>query len=310
MALTGTSILSQVRTATLLDSTSLTDAALLAWVNEGYNRICTRYEWPWLDAVTTLTCTPGVPSVALSTINAGLRRVAAVYDIAQRTRLMPSATQSVLAATGPAMLTDVSSTITEPLATTDGTSMTVASGSLLVSLAGHDASAGNPIYVRFTLDGEIVKITALSTNVATIERGCFGTTAATHLDNAVIKFAPMSEAARPTTYSVWAEALCLQPVPDDDYILLVVYQKAPTAIEAATSPEFDTMFHEALVHYGEFRVWQREEDLDKANAAFAHYTDMVEKMAAWYRARLDHEPWSVGSGAILPSATNTPFLNR
>jgi hypothetical protein len=312
MALHGDDLITMIRTATLLDSTSLSDTQITSWLNEGYNRICTRQDWPWLEATTTYTCTPGVASVALTSITAGLRKITALYDIGNKVRLLPAAATSLLDLTGPSYLTDVSSTITEPITNSGDLSMTVASGTLLTALAGHSPSAGNPIYVRFTLDGEIVKITALATNVATIERGCFSTTATTHLDNAVIKYVPMSEAGRPVCFTVWAESMYLNPVPDDDYILLVAYQKAPTAIVSSgspTAPEFDEQFHEALVHYGEFRTWQREEDLDKANTAYSHFMDTVNQMARWYRMRTDEEPWKLGSGRVTGRATNTEFLN-
>jgi hypothetical protein len=69
------------------------------------------------------------------------------------------------------------------------------------------------------------------------------------------------------------------------------------------------MFHSVLVHYGEFRAWQREEDLDKAAASYSHFADMLERMRLWYTQRVDDHPWSVGQPDWGRAVTNTPFLD-
>ena len=90
----------------------------------------------------------------------------------------------------------------------------------------------------------------------------------------------------------------------------VLYYKEPTSITTVTSPAFNAQFHHILVHYGEWRMWQREEDLDKANEAHAQFYRLLGQMIAWYKTAGDRGPWAVGSGSstTMP-ATNTPFLN-
>lgn len=304
----GAAILTAVRQATLLDTNQVSDSNMLVWVNEGYYRIASGYSWPWLEATYNYKAPVGCPSIPLTSITSGLRRIAGVYDIANGARLRAWDASHALQSFGADIISDVASTITEPIAATDATSMTVADATIYTNLHGHTPSAAQPIYLRFTLDGEIVKVTNFSGNVATIARGQCGTTAATHLDNAAIKHVPWDTAGRPTGFFIWGDSLYLNPCPDDDYSLIVVYHKAPTAIATDTSPEFDTMFHGALVHYGEYRCWQREEDLDKARQAYSNFATTVEEMRKFYAQRIDDSPWAVGRPAE-GRWTNTPFLD-
>lgn len=111
-------------------------------------------------------------------------------------------------------------------------------------------------------------------------------------------------------FYIWGGSLHLIPVPSDSDILYrVLLHKAPTALTVGGAPEFDPIFHHCLAHYGEFRMWQREEDLDKATAAYAHYSDMVERMASWYAQTVDDSPWQIGVGGSAGAWTNTPFLD-
>lgn len=116
-------------------------------------------------------------------------------------------------------------------------------------------------------------------------------------------------AALATCYFLWGGSIYLIPIPTVVATYRVLYYKAPTAISTITSPEFDTQFHGALVHYGEFRVWEREEDLEKAGASYAHYLDMVGRMNAWYGQQAEDNPWAVGQPVASARWTNTPFLD-
>lgn len=304
----GSAILAAIRQATLLDTGQVSDDNLLVWVNEGYYRISSGSTWPWLEATYNYKAPAGCPSIALTSITSGLRRISGVYDIANGARLRAWDSAHALTSFGSDVISDVASTITEPIATTGALSMTVADATIYTNLCGYSPTAARPIYLRFTLDGEVVKVTDFTGNVATIVRAQYGTTAATHLDNAAIKHAPMNAAGRPTGFFLWGDSLYLNPVPDDDYSLIVVYHKAPTAITTEGSPEFDAMFHGALVHYGEYRCWQREEDLDKARAAYSNFVTTVEEMRKFYAQRVDDSPWAIGKPAE-GRWTNTPFLD-
>ena len=119
---------------------------------------------------------------------------AAVHaDGAAVTQYLDEATPSFDVSNG-ALLVDecyykivVPSTITEPIVSTTATSMTLADASIFSDIAGTPTPA-NPIYLEFAVGGEIVGVTGIAGEVATITRGQFGTTAATHLDNAVISW--------------------------------------------------------------------------------------------------------------------------
>ena len=116
--------------------------------------------------------------------------------------------------------------------------------------------------------------------------------------------------AHATAFFIWADSLYLIPVPSEDDILYrVLLHKAPAALTLATDPDFDEMFHPCLAHYGEFRMWQREEDFEKATSAYAHYLDMVENMGEWYRSRFGDSPWQIGVPQQPRVWTNTPFLD-
>lgn len=80
------------------------------------------------------------------------------------------------------------STITEPIVSTTATSMTLADASIFSDIAGYTPTVAHPIYLEFATGGEIVGVTAIVGEVATIVRGVGGTTAATQLDNAVITY--------------------------------------------------------------------------------------------------------------------------
>jgi len=306
----GSAIIAAVRTGTMVPTSQVSDDELLVWVNEGYYRVAALHPWPWLEALANMSTAVGAPSYPLSGIGTGLRRIVAVYDSENRYRLRQYDTNVALDVFGDYAFTELASTITEPIVAAGATTMTLADASLYSDLVGHVPTAADPIYLRFAVGGEIVRCTDFTGEVATIERGMFGTTAATQLDNAVVYYAPTDRMGHPTGFFIWGSSLYLNPVPDSVIPLRVVYHKVPTVLTAGSAPEFDPIFHHALVHYGEFRVWQREEDLDKASAAYAHYSDIVERMGGWYTERIDSTPWQVGvppwSGSAL---TNTPFLD-
>jgi hypothetical protein len=116
-------------------------------------------------------------------------------------------------------------------------------------------------------------------------------------------------AAHATGFFLWANSLHLIPVPTGEVVYRVLFHKAVTPLAHGSSPEFDSMFHPALVHYGEYRAWQREEDLDKAAASYAHYSDIADRMGNWYMDRVDNSPWAIGVPGISGWLSNTPFLD-
>jgi hypothetical protein len=307
--MTGADIITAIRTATLLPTSQVSDAEMIAWINEGYNRIATHRNWQWLEAAGHLHITPATASHALSTIAAGCRRIVALYDETNDFRLRQWSPALAMDTFGADPIPPQASTITEPIIATNATSMTLADASIYSDWVGYSPTTTRPICLKFTLDGEIVKCTNFAGEVATIERGQYGTTAATHLDNAAVVYAPTPTASRASGFFVWGSSIFLVPVPSTAAICRVLYHKCPTEITTATSPEFDLMFHGALTHYGEFRAWQREEDLDKAQAAYSHFDDMLGRMVTWYASMVDDHPWYVGVPQYSGGWTNTPFLD-
>lgn len=305
----GAALIAAIRTATMVPESQVSDNDVLNWINEGYYRIAASRPWPWLEGLTYLYTAIGSPAYPLTSIGTNLRRIVAIYDSEGRYRLRQYDPATAFDMFGDYSFIEQASTITEPIASAGATSMTLASAALYTTLAGHSPSATEPIYLRFTLDGEIVKCTNFAGNVATIARGQYNTTATTHADNEAVAYAPVDRLGAPTGFFIWNSSLYLMPVPDDVGALRIFYHKAPTAITLGGAPEFDVTFHHALAHYGEFRMWQREEDLDKATASYAHYKDIADEMRDWYRQRVDDSPWQIGAGIGSGVLTNTPFLD-
>ena len=62
--MTRTELQDYVRDMTLIDATSLPDADLNAFFDQGYRDISTRFDWPWLDAEAALVTVGGTDSYA------------------------------------------------------------------------------------------------------------------------------------------------------------------------------------------------------------------------------------------------------
>lgn len=238
----GAAIIRAVRTATLVPVSQVSDQELLTWINEGYYRIASQSQWPWLEGQGEMETVAGQQAYSLST--------AIVDDLDKDDG-------------------------EEPPAPVPGTPLAVRR-----IVAVYDAE--NRVRLRQWSPASAVDV--------------YG--------------GDWPSSSKATAFFVWAGSLYLIPVPSvSGTRYLVLLHKAPTALTSGTGPEFDSMFHSALVHYGEFRMWQREEDLDKAQAAYAHYADTVERMRLWYTQRFDDQPWYVGEGVQGGAWTNTPFLD-
>jgi hypothetical protein len=121
-----------------------------------------------------------------------------------------------------------------------------------------------------------------------------------------------SSAQWATHFYTWAGLVYFLPTPTTISVYDVLYIKTPTALASTSStPEWNGLFHHILVHYGEWRMWQREEDLDKANEAHAQFYRVLAQMIAWYSPQHPVGPIVIGSGGIRSGAvlTNTPFVD-
>lgn len=121
----------------------------------------------------------------------------------------------------------------------------------------------------------------------------------------------MPSGAHADSFYIWAGSIYLLPVPDTSSVQYnLYYYKAPTALTTNTSPEFDAVFHRVLAHYAEMRLWQFEEDTQKAQAAEVQFYRVLTEMRGWYRDIAEDEPWAVGvPQSRRATRSNTPFLD-
>jgi hypothetical protein len=113
---------------------------------------------------------------------------------------------------------------------------------------------------------------------------------------------------------VYADDIFLLPVPSaaesDAYTLY--YQKQLTIMASdGASPEFAAEFHLILADYAIARVWEHEEDFDKARLADVRFAEQVEAMARYYFRREAQTPLVYGGG-IHPNPAvhqNLPWLD-
>jgi hypothetical protein len=119
------------------------------------------------------------------------------------------------------------------------------------------------------------------------------------------------EAATATNFYLHGGAIYLLPIPTSAVQYNVFYLKGPDALEVSASsyPQWNAQFHHVLVHYGEWRMWQREEDNDKAQIAQANFYRILSQMISWYSNLADDRPWALGKDPISSILTNTPFLD-
>lgn len=100
-------------------------------------------------------------------------------------------------------------------------------------------------------------------------------------------------------FYLWGETLYLLPTPSatEANAYTIFYYKSPTTLSNDTdTPEWSSQFHMLLADYAIARVWEREEDFQKAQAAQGRFDGRVEQMARHYLNRVEDEPLIFGEG--------------
>jgi hypothetical protein len=113
-------------------------------------------------------------------------------------------------------------------------------------------------------------------------------------------------------FYTWGESVFLLPVPDTDETdaYLVRYYRSATLLSNDTdSPEFDPSFHLILADYSIARVWEREEDIGKMEAADQRFDQGIERMAQFYLNRAEDTPLIMGGGKTGRYAERSEFRN-
>lgn len=112
--------------------------------------------------------------------------------------------------------------------------------------------------------------------------------------------APASNEA--SAFYLWGNTLYLLPTPDanESNAYTMFYYKTPTELSNDTDvPEWSSQFHMMLAEYAIARVWEREEDFQKAQAAQSRFDSRVEQMARHYLNRVEDEPLVFGEGKYV-----------
>lgn len=109
----------------------------------------------------------------------------------------------------------------------------------------------------------------------------------------------LPESRYATHFFIWGADLHLIPTPSENVTdaYKVYYYKKPTELSNdSDTPEWDSRFHLVLAYWGLRRVWEREEDMEKADYWNAQFEAEVDRMAAFYLNRASDSPAVVGLG--------------
>lgn len=116
-------------------------------------------------------------------------------------------------------------------------------------------------------------------------------------------------------WTIWENLLYLSPIPsaNDTNRFTLYYYKSGTQLSAGTTnPDWHEAFHQILVEYVKWKLWDREEYFDQSERAFVTYSRYLSAMTDWYATRTKWSPAIVGDGIWRPRAgdPNVPLLNN
>jgi len=121
----------------------------------------------------------------------------------------------------------------------------------------------------------------------------------------VFYFNPGSDATTPV-----APFLKLFPIPADTRTWQVVYRTLPIfGAGDDDTPPFNAAFHSCLVDWATYRIWEKEEDLDRSDASRARYETRVNELIEFYNVTTEDRPMIYGQSKTAVFPTNMPFLN-
>ena len=113
----------------------------------------------------------------------------------------------------------------------------------------------------------------------------------------------MPEASEAQYFYTWGQSIYLLPVPDTtaaSAYTVYYYRSVDELANDSDSPEWDARFHMVLADYSIARVWEREEEIGKSEAADARFGDGIERMAQFYLNRAQDYPMIMGGGKTGP----------
>ncbi len=112
-------------------------------------------------------------------------------------------------------------------------------------------------------------------------------------------------------YYILANQVYLIPVPTSDGVTYHVKAEGMPVLFTATTdaPAWMQSFHRVLADYVEARVWEREEEFEKAQVADGRFEFGVRQMQLAYQSRQKLNPWAVGDGVPHGFRRNDPFFD-
>jgi len=116
-------------------------------------------------------------------------------------------------------------------------------------------------------------------------------------------------------WTIWENKVYLTPIPeagDTDRFTLYYYKTATQLSAGDTLPEWHEAFHQILVEYVKWKIWDREEYFDQSERAFITYSRYLSAMSDWYSRRAQRAPWIAGDGRRRGPLgdLNIPTLNN
>ncbi len=117
----------------------------------------------------------------------------------------------------------------------------------------------------------------------------------------------INSTSRPQRFVFTRGTLHLFPVPGNTDDLDVYYYEHPAFAAAdASEPVFHDSFHTILVDWGLSRMWEQEEDFDKAESYRARFEIKMERMGKFYNDEVLDRPMIYGD---RPSVSKGRFPN-
>ena len=112
----------------------------------------------------------------------------------------------------------------------------------------------------------------------------------------------------PKFYYLWDGDIYFLPTPDAAKTYHINLIGLPVLFTATTDePAMLASFHNVLADYVEARVWEREEEFEKALQAQSRFEMGVRSMRLAYQSQTNRQPWALGDGRPAVFNSNTPF---
>lgn len=144
-------------------------------------------------------------------------------------------------------------------------------------------------------------------------------------DNTVAQISPQSffaqfgnDTGNKSTFAefwmIWENKIYLSPIPstnDTDRWSLYYYRDMTALANDAAIPEFHVSFHQGIVEFVKWKLWEREEFFDQADRSFNRYLIYLARMEEFYISQIRRTPYIIGDGRRQRFGDpNIPFLFR